>query len=173
MNGLGRLPLLGGLATGGRGRLLGPRPPALEGTGAGDVEVGVQQRQADADEAGPPGGVGLAQKQGLLDEGVSRGAARVGRPVLRRASFAAVAVELLQQVLHGTRDEVQATRDGAAIESLVVESSDALAHGPGNGSRHDRASSEREQGCLRREDSDSPLPAQNDVAELSAKLPVA
>jgi len=173
MDSLRRLPLPGGLATGGRGRSPGPPPPALEGADAGDAEAGVQQRQADADEASPPGGVGAAQEQGLLDEVVSRGLARVGRPVLRRAGFAAVAAELLQQVLHGARGEVQAARDGAAIESLVVEGSDALADGPGNGSRHDQASSEREQRCPRRENSDSPLPAQNYLAELSAKLPVA
>jgi hypothetical protein len=137
MDGLRRLPLRGGLATGGRGRLLGPPPPALEGANAGDAEAGVQQRQADADEASPPGGVGLAQKQGLLDEVVSRGLARVGRPVLRRAGFAAVTAELLQQVLHGARGEMQAPRNDAAIESLVVEGSEVLADGPRNGSRHD------------------------------------
>jgi hypothetical protein len=76
--------------------------------------------------------------------------ARVGRPVLRRAGFAAVAAELLQQVLHGTRGQMQAPRNGAAIESFGVEGSDVLADGPGNGSRHDQTSSEREPRCLRR-----------------------
>jgi hypothetical protein len=67
MDALGRLPLLGGLATSGRGRLLGPPPPALEGPDAGDGEAGVQQRQTDADEASPPGVVSLTQEQRLLD----------------------------------------------------------------------------------------------------------
>jgi len=95
MDALRRLPLPGGLATRGRGWLLGPPPPALEGTDTGDDAAGVQQRQTDADEASPPGGVGLTQEQGLLDEGIRRGLARVGPPVLRRTDFAVVAAELL------------------------------------------------------------------------------
>jgi hypothetical protein len=149
MDALRRLPLLGGLATRGRGWLLGPPPPALEGSDAGDGEAGVQQRQTDADEAGTPGGVGLTQEQGLLDEVIRRGLARVDRPVLRRTGFAVVAAELLQQVLHGARGKVEATRDSAGIEPRSVQGSNALAHGQGNGSRHEQTSSERQQRYLR------------------------
>ena len=76
------VPLLGWLATGGRRRLLGQTPPALQGSRAGKGKARVELRQADADEAGCPGRVGLVQEEGLLDQLIAWRQGTLGRAVL-------------------------------------------------------------------------------------------
>jgi hypothetical protein len=90
-----RVPLLGGLAAGRRRRLAQRLPVALQGAFAGQGQVGMQLGQADADEAGSPGGMGLVEEQGLLEQGVVREGAPVGRPILRGAGLPVVLAEVL------------------------------------------------------------------------------
>jgi hypothetical protein len=130
------LSLPRGLAARRRGRLPGPPPPALQRAHARHRQAGVQLGQADPDEAGPPGRMGLPQEQGLLDQGIVGQRGEVRRPVPGRASFAALAAEPLDQVLYGSQRQVQAPRDGSPIEPALMQGGDQLTDRQGDRSWH-------------------------------------
>jgi hypothetical protein len=126
---------LGGRPTpGGRGGLLAAEP-ALQGAlaGQGLVRVGVVG-QSDTDVAGAPGGVLLAQGQGL---GVERvvGGTPGARPV---GGFEALGLpaEGLEQLPDGAGAEAQGAGDGGGAVAAVGPPQDEAAQRQRQGGRH-------------------------------------
>lgn len=109
--------------------------PALQGARAGQVEVGVAVVELDAQEAGSPQGVCLAEGQDQGESGmVLTGASRAG-PVVA-GQVVGLAAEALQEVADGARAQAQAIRQFGRGQALVGEGQEALADGEGDGVWH-------------------------------------
>jgi hypothetical protein len=100
--------LAGGTGVGGE--------PALQGALArddlaGEVAPAGLANEMDADQGGTPRRVGLAQGDGVGEEGVLRRRRPVAGAIARREAFGLVA-KALQEVAHGPGREVQSGGDG-------------------------------------------------------------
>jgi hypothetical protein len=131
----------GGAAALGSGAEAGLAEPALHGALRGQPGLGVSLAEDDADEASPPGGVGAAQRQGLLVEllgGSGAGPAVVtvgggqGRvPVLTEAAH---------ELPDGAWGQAEGLGDGGGGLAAVVASQDGLAEGDGSRCWHGKSS---------------------------------
>jgi hypothetical protein len=96
--------------------------PALDGTGGGEVEVGVLLLQPNPHVLGPPAGVVTAALEDQLVQGVS--GERAG--VVVGGQGVGPLAEAVQQVLHGPQLQLHHGGDGGRVLAVAVASQDLL-----------------------------------------------
>lgn len=129
-----------GTAVGGRrpppggGGQAGLSEPAANRLRRGERGAGVVFAQDDADKAGPPAGVLLAEGAGLGDQ-VGRGA-RAGAVAIGGGASLAGLAELLQQAADRALGEAEARGQGGEILAVLRGGKERLADGEGNSGWH-------------------------------------
>jgi hypothetical protein len=126
------------LASGGQGRRLTTTEIALQRSFAGNHEVRMEQLEAHADETGTPGGMGFVQEDTLLQQVLEGRLPARARPIAWLAGFGTALVEALHEILNRADRELQLSGDGDAIEPLLGQGEDPLAHWRRDGPRHHR-----------------------------------
>jgi len=119
----------------------GPLQPALQGAHRGQGLVGKLAAQHHAEQARTPTGVGAAQVQDCLHEGVGWSRGRGPTTAIgRQHRVWSLLPEALNQGADGARGQAQGHGDGGAILTVAEALPDGLAYGYRDGTRHGMSS---------------------------------